>query len=151
MAASAEFLLTPFSQPKKHPNQFYIRQDHIKKRNWRGTSSYRKWKMLVIVRDGGRCQCCGTDEHIHAHHIKHATYWPELKFTVSNGIALCSKCHSLFHNDMIGNTRKKCDEKQLADFFKMRSYYSGVAFSLVALTLNSTTDESQIKSTSESG
>ena len=122
---TSQILLSAYHNPAHQPDQFFIDPAHLAHPRWRGTSSYRKWKELVIERDG-RCVCCGSLDSLHAHHIKHATYWPQLKFTITNGITLCSTCHYLFHNDVIGNTRKKCDEVQLADFFKVKSHFANL-------------------------
>ena len=80
--------------------------------DWRRTRDYRVWRAHVIRRDG-KCVCCHSRQNRHAHHIKHATYSPELKFDVSNGVTLCQTCHSVLHNKIAGGTRIKCDEKHL--------------------------------------
>lgn len=75
--------------------------------NWRSTRDYRVWRAAVIRRDGV-CQICGTRQHRHAHHLNHATYFPEERFDVENGICLCAGCHSMYHNKYHGSTRVKC-------------------------------------------
>ncbi len=69
--------------------------DKIK--NWRNTRLYRIWRMLVIRRDKV-CQICGSNKKRHAHHLNHATFFPEQRFDPENGICLCLHCHSIVHN-----------------------------------------------------
>lgn len=83
---------------------------------WRHSKEYRHWRVAVIRRDKV-CQVCGSRQHRQAHHINHASYFPELRFDVANGVTLCSKCHSQFHNNFIGNTRKMC---KLADWLNFK-------------------------------
>ncbi len=49
------------------------------------------------------CQKCfcgfSRDNFIHAHHIYNYATFPKLRFEISNGITLCSKCHYKFHGD----------------------------------------------------
>ncbi len=93
------------------------------KKKWREVPEYDHWKRAVIARDG-TCQSCGTQEGLHAHHIRHATYWPDSRYDPDNGIALCGDCHMTFHNDYVGNTRKKCDEKMLSEFMRIRNLFA---------------------------
>lgn len=91
-------------------------------KKWRNTREYRIWRASVVRRDKV-CQCCGSKYNRHAHHIKHATYFPLLRFDVENGITLCSDCHSLLHNAVTGGYRIKCEEKHLNRLFKLRDYF----------------------------
>lgn len=79
---------------------------------WRETKEYRQWRVAVIRKDK-HCQICKSITKRHAHHIKHAKYYPKLRFDVSNGICLCSDCHMVLHNKFAGGYRKKCEEKHL--------------------------------------
>ena len=90
--------------------------------DWRNTREYRVWRANVIRRDI-RCQLCDTLKGRHAHHINHATYFPELRFDEKNGICLCSQCHNHFHNDYIGSTRMKCDAHDLSEYTKIAEYF----------------------------
>jgi len=79
---------------------------------WRKSRLYRLWKIYVIRRDKV-CQCCGSRKNRHAHHIKSAKYFPELRFTISNGITLCNECHSYIHNYICGGYAKMCNDIHL--------------------------------------
>lgn len=57
------------------------------------------WCKSVKRRDNYICQKCGTNENIHAHHIKPKSKFPELKYIVENGMSLCQKCHFDLHRN----------------------------------------------------
>lgn len=78
--------------------------------NWRGGVSdenhklrtsirFKKWREKIYKKDNYTCQICGDNEggNLHPHHIKPWYRYPKLKFKVSNGITLCSKCHQETH------------------------------------------------------
>lgn len=65
-----------------------------KKRN---NYSYRKWRELVLKRDGYTCKICGTTSDLQVHHIKSFAEYPELRFEVGNGMTLCERCHREVH------------------------------------------------------
>ncbi len=53
------------------------------------------WRQKVLWRDGYKCQHCGVEDNLQAHHII-----PKIRGgsnTVKNGIALCVKCHNDLH------------------------------------------------------
>ncbi len=63
-----------------------------------GLSLAKEWSRAVKELDSNTCQDCGTIcGIIYAHHIKKIVDHPELRFIVSNGIALCSSCHAKRH------------------------------------------------------
>jgi DNA-binding CsgD family transcriptional regulator len=73
--------------------------------NWKGGSipnpersraPAKKWSKQVRLRDG-ICQCCGAFNNLHAHHIKRWKDYPELRYDLSNGVALCHTCHEKAH------------------------------------------------------
>jgi 5-methylcytosine-specific restriction endonuclease McrA len=52
------------------------------------------WREAVFKRDNWTCVACGKcGVYLHADHIKPFAYFPELRFDVSNGRALCVPCH----------------------------------------------------------
>lgn len=66
-----------------------------RRKNRRGKQH--SWSTAVFSRDGGKCQHCGSSEHLQAHHIKSFSEFPELRWEVSNGLTLCYKCHWAVH------------------------------------------------------
>lgn len=57
---------------------------------------YKEWRKSVYKRDGHKCQMpgCNSKYRIQAHHIKKWSSASTLRYDVSNGITLCSKCHN---------------------------------------------------------
>jgi len=90
-------------------------------KSWRTTKEYRKWRIKVIRRDK-RCLVCGSIKNRNAHHINHATYFPEQRFDDINGICLCSKCHMNFHCNYLRSYRSKCTKYNLDNFFSLLKY-----------------------------
>jgi len=90
-------------------------------KHWRNSREYRIWRVLVIRRDKV-CIICGSRKHRQAHHLDHASYFPAKRFDKDNGVCLCSKCHSIFHNKFIGSTRKKCTKKDFERFKVVLEY-----------------------------
>jgi hypothetical protein len=61
---------------------------------------YQVWKLEVYKRDRGFCRLCKvrcTNKTIVAHHIKLFRDFPELRFSVDNGMTLCRSCHVKLH------------------------------------------------------
>ncbi len=61
-----------------------------------------KWIRLrkkVFERDGYKCQVCGSQKNLCAHHIKPRGGYPELAYEIDNVITLCKKCHAEKHPD----------------------------------------------------
>lgn len=59
------------------------------------------WRSEIYKRDNWTCRLC--EKHcekgnIIAHHIKLFSGFPELRFSIDNGITLCRKCHLKIHN-----------------------------------------------------
>lgn len=81
--------------------------------NWNGGTSekrqldmtrreYREWRKSVFERDKYTCQVCGDHKggNLRAHHIKRYSAFPELRYSVENGITLCDKCHNKVHSQL---------------------------------------------------
>ena len=70
---------------------------------------YKKWHKLVLKSCDYTCQRCGKrGVKLEAHHIKAWASHPELRFDVSNGIALCEDCHLAIHNHNRKPITKTC-------------------------------------------
>lgn len=74
----------------------------MKGRKDRNLAVYKNWRNEVFARDNYTCQECGIKNHkglgrtvkLEADHIKSWTDYPELRYEVGNGRALCKDCHS---------------------------------------------------------
>ena len=55
-----------------------------------------RWSRDVRKRDGC-CQECGSENDLHAHHIKRWKDYPELRYDLGNGVTLCRPCHERAH------------------------------------------------------
>lgn len=64
----------------------------------RSSNDYKLWRLAVYERDNYTCQECGErGGKLNAHHIKSWRKHADLRFTISNGITLCEKCHKKKH------------------------------------------------------
>lgn len=78
--------------------------------NDRRSSAYHAWRHQVKIRDNFVCKMNNQDckGRLEVHHILSYTNYPELRFDINNGIALCN-----FHHP-----RKKEEEKRLSPYFQ---------------------------------
>jgi len=81
--------------------------------NWKGGVSsedepikrsleYTIWRNEVYRKDNWTCRLCGKKcrkGDIVAHHLKLFSEFPELRFSIKNGIVLCRSCHIKIHHD----------------------------------------------------
>lgn len=65
----------------------------------RNSWQYKEWRRKVYERDGYTCQRCGTNNNLHAHHIKLWSRYPALRFDLDNGLTLCDRCHYDWHKE----------------------------------------------------
>lgn len=71
-----------------------ISKENDKKDSW----DYKNWRKQVYERDNWTCQQCFIKgKKINAHHIKSWKYYPELRYSVDNGITVCEDCHKQIH------------------------------------------------------
>ena len=84
-------------------------------KRWRETEAYRKWRKAVIARDG-KCVICGTTKDLEVHHINHASYFPNERFDINNGVTLCYNDHMDFHCNFKRSYRQKCTKYDFDNF-----------------------------------
>lgn len=72
------------------------------------TKKYKEWRIAIFERDNYTCQMC---EHrggdIEADHIKPWAYYPKLRYILSNGRTLCTKCHRTTFKDTFKHRKTK--------------------------------------------
>lgn len=75
---------------RKHPDELAF--------SFRSTSppEYVAWVKAVLLRDMA-CVRCKAVEPLQAHHVKPWNRYPELRYDVNNGVALCPCCHHSQH------------------------------------------------------
>ena len=61
----------------------------------RNDPKVRKWKEKILKR--GKCELCGSKEHLEAHHIIKWADYPKGRADIKNGRCLCHKCHTNEH------------------------------------------------------
>lgn len=91
-------------------------------KDWRDSREYRVWRVEVVRRDG-RCKICNSIKGREAHHICHATYFPEKRFNAENGVTLCRGCHTQFHTNYKKSFREKCDRSDFLNFVVLVRHY----------------------------
>ena len=93
------------------------------KKDWRDCKQYRAWQAAVVKRDG-KCMTpgCSSASHLEAHHLDHASFFPEGRFLAINGKAMCSYCHSNYHNNYHASTKEKCTGKDWLNFWSLMQY-----------------------------
>lgn len=62
----------------------------------RRSDEYSEWRKKVFKRDGRKCRFpgCKRRARLEIHHIIPWSISAALRFEVSNGVTLCSKCHA---------------------------------------------------------
>lgn len=71
--------------------------NRLKSKEWKAA------KGAVLLRDGGKCACCGeVRPHQHVHHVAHRTEAERNDHSLDNLICLCGKCHSKIHDIRLG-------------------------------------------------
>jgi len=60
---------------------------------------FKNWRTAVFKRDNWTCYICKQrGRKLEAHHIKSFSDYPDLRFSVENGITLCNECHKKTEN-----------------------------------------------------
>ena len=73
-------------------------------RRLRESLEYQIWRNEVYKRDNWTCRLCRkkcNKKEIVAHHLRLFSEFPELRFSVDNGITLCRSCHLKVHKRLI--------------------------------------------------
>ena len=81
---------------------------------------------MQVLRRDKVCQICGNRQTREAHHMNHASYFPEQRFDINNGITLCKKCHINFHTNYKRSFRTKCTKYDFDNFKSLVSYFKGL-------------------------
>jgi len=84
-------------------------------KKWRNSREYRIWRVKVIRRDKV-CVICGSRSRRAAHHLNHATYFPEQRYDLDNGVCLCGKHHMLLHTKYKRSYRTKVTKRDFEHF-----------------------------------
>lgn len=71
----------------------------------------RKWKKIILSK--GKCEICGTDKELEAHHIIRWADFPKGRIDINNGQCLCIDCHAKMHKDenieaLILSKKRRC-------------------------------------------
>lgn len=81
------------------------------------------WRKSVYKRDNFKCQCCGSNHNLNAHHLYNFSDYVDIRYKLSNGITLCEDCHSATIKDSfhyIYKTRNNTPE-QLREYILNKS------------------------------
>lgn len=68
---------------------------------------YKLWREDLLTRAKNKCEDCGSNKRLHAHHIQCFYKNPESRFLIENGKILCQSCHSKLHKTRDKTGRKK--------------------------------------------
>lgn len=88
----------------------------------RKSAALKTWRKNVRKRDEGDCQCCheAVPEGLQVHHIFPLSKYPELAKDEGNGVGLCQKCHSKYHQMYQGAENAATFAKFLRDYGNRR-------------------------------
>jgi len=59
---------------------------------------WKRVRLIVLERDGGRCLVCNGKERLQAHHRTYQNFGRELEH-LADVSTLCEECHSTFHTE----------------------------------------------------
>ena len=78
----------------------------------RNIDGYSEFIKGVFKRDGYKCQRCGSNKNLNAHHLNSYHWYKEGRTDVNNGVTLCGDCHKLFHEiyTRYNNTKEQYEE-----------------------------------------
>lgn len=84
---------TPFKKGNVPWNKGTARKNRPNREKEKDYPKYMEWRKEVLKKDNYTCQNCRGKENIQADHIKEWSLYPELRYEISNGQALCKDCH----------------------------------------------------------
>lgn len=90
-------------------------------RQERSTIEYATWRRNVFAKDHYTCRCClnksgnGKTITLNAHHILNWKDNPSERYSLDNGITLCSECHNRFHSLYGKNNNNKFQLNEYLD------------------------------------
>ena len=94
---------------------------------WRNSKDYKNWKEACKERDGHKCVITGHNKKLQVHHLNHATYFPDEKYLVENGVTVTRLVHIIFHIFIMKGYRKKCTVKDWERFVKLFKYIKQIS------------------------
>lgn len=86
-----------FGEGKFNPqyNPSLSDEERVKRRN---IPEHKNWPKLVKEKYNYTCVICGTKKGpFESHHLNSWDEFPEQRHDVDNGVCLCKRCHSIFH------------------------------------------------------
>ena len=96
------------------------------------------WSAKVKERAGGKCEICGKDKYIQAHHIVPRTNFA-LRHDIENGVALCRRHHLYFaHKDPLefiewAKLKRDLDYLQMVRHRQSKNDYNAIKLYLEGL------------------
>jgi hypothetical protein len=63
----------------------------------RKNNDYKEWRKKVFIRDAYRCQICGCNKKLNAHHYENFSENKGARYDLENGVTMCNSCHANFH------------------------------------------------------
>ncbi len=101
----------------KHPTETLL--PRASRDGFYSSPEWKRTRYKVLVRDGGRCLCCGVRSEdgarLNVDHIKPRRLFPELSLVLDNLQTLCSSCNEGKGNWDSTDWRHDLDMKALAE------------------------------------
>lgn len=86
-------------------------------RDDRRTVEYLAWAKAVYARERYKCAVCNKrTRKPEAHHLNCWKHFPEQRYDINNGIAVCRECHTEFHVTFLGGHHAKCTKNDFIRF-----------------------------------